>query len=343
MFQKESLWSLSQPDVALTQPITPEIIKGTEYFNLSGQDLQALIHIFPYDLQAEKVILLPDLSEGRSPLPTGSCIIFNPERQPEWRKFAVSDVGCGIQLLRSDLSLEELQTDNYARWDSIVKVLRKNKGTLGDLGSGNHFLDAAIDENGRVYFAIHTGSRDESPKATELINQPEAFDATYTQITAWARSNRDTIAEILEKKFGPLEFITDQVHNFYVTESDGKVALYKGAVRLEPNETSLIPSSMTDEMALVTALPTLETLHYATPHGTGRHASRRAIKDQHLLEPFDFDLLRQKIHIPAEIPNVSLQTETPDSYRDIDHALECMQGLVTQKLRLSPVAYIGQL
>ena len=44
-----------------------------------------------------------------------------------------------MRLIRSDLSTAELTLE---RWERVAEQLHSNKGSLGDLGGGNHFLDA---------------------------------------------------------------------------------------------------------------------------------------------------------------------------------------------------------
>ena len=44
-----------------------------------------------------------------------------------------------MRLLRSQVEVGAL---DRARWNAVADSLRANKGTLGDLGGGNHFLDA---------------------------------------------------------------------------------------------------------------------------------------------------------------------------------------------------------
>lgn len=125
--------------------------------NLSAEPLGILHSWIPHDLEAERIVFLPDACPGKSPLPTGTAVLT---RQNNWRKFAVSDCGCGMRLLRSDLSPSEL---DLARWDQVADLLRRNKGGLGDLGGGNHFLDALEPyDDGPLHFLIHTGSRNES-------------------------------------------------------------------------------------------------------------------------------------------------------------------------------------
>src|SRR4030095_5229698 len=96
--------------------------------------------------------LSADACPGKSPLPTGTAVMT---RQADWRRFAVSDCGCGMRLVRSTLTSEDVPPQ---LWDELADRLRANKGRLGDLGGGNHFLDAlAPYDDGPVHFLIHTG------------------------------------------------------------------------------------------------------------------------------------------------------------------------------------------
>ncbi len=72
----------------------------------------------------------------------------------------MSDCGCGMRLLRSSINSDDL-TNKI--WDEIAYRIKQNKGKPGDLGGGNHFLDALLpyDED-QLYFLVHTGSRKES-------------------------------------------------------------------------------------------------------------------------------------------------------------------------------------
>jgi hypothetical protein len=44
-----------------------------------------------------------------------------------------------MRLVRSRVSVKDFDTE---RWNAVADHLRANKGGLGDLGGGNHFLDA---------------------------------------------------------------------------------------------------------------------------------------------------------------------------------------------------------
>ena len=178
--------------------------------NLSAEPDEKLYSWLPCDLRAATVVFFPDACPGRSPLPTGTVALT---RHKDWRRFAVSDCGCGMLLARSKVRVGEF--DRRA-WDGVYRDLRANKGNLGDLGSGNHFLDALepYDED-VVYFLIHTGSRDESRAVEPLVEQPERFDAAFASVVEWASENRRSVAQLMERHFGALEVVMDRNHNHY--------------------------------------------------------------------------------------------------------------------------------
>lgn len=151
-----------------------------EIANLSAEPLGKLHSWLPHDLQAEQVVFLPDACPGKSPLPTGTAVLT---RQSDWRKFAVSDCGCGMRRLRSSVQPKDL---DLTRWNQAADSLRSNKGGLGDLGGGNHFLDAiAPYDDGPLHFLIHTGSRNESGHVDHLIAKPDQFDDEFEHVVNW--------------------------------------------------------------------------------------------------------------------------------------------------------------
>ena len=195
-----------------------------ELVNLSTEPEGRLRDWLPRSLHAEKVVFLPDACPGRSPLPTG-CAVHT--RQSDWRQFALSDCGCGMRLLRSDLGVDALKRD---AWDAVADRLRANKGRLGDLGGGNHFLDALEPYDGeQLYFLIHTGSRSESGLVDDLVDDPVAFDAQFADIVAWAADNRASVQRALEATFGTMEVVVDLPHNTFERLPDGSVIIRKGA------------------------------------------------------------------------------------------------------------------
>lgn len=304
--------------------------------NLSAEPTEKLYSWLPHGLQADLVVFFPDACPGRSPLPTGTAVLT---RQPDWRRFAVSDCGCGMLLLRSETPVDAFDRTAWAR---LAQDLRSNKGNLGDLGSGNHFLDALLpyDED-VIYFLIHTGSRDESNAVdAALVNSPPEFDTTFTRVVEWARANRRGVARLVERYFGPLEEVVDRNHNHYEHTDEGTI-IRKGSVKLLPGELTVVPSNLDGDVVLLQATERVGEVLYSMCHGTGRVMSRGAARA--FAAQYDFEALRRRIIIPDSIGNRSIQTEAPFCYRDLEACLQLLDGYVTEVRRFAPFAYIGQM
>lgn len=293
---------------------------------------------------AFRVISLPDTCPGKSPLPTGTAFLTPAQ---DWRRFALSDVGCGMCVVRTKFMATDVNGQTFrALWDELCDDLaeRRNKG-LGDLGSGNHFLDAAVSHtNGSVCLVVHTGSRKESGLVDDLVDQPQKFDKEFARIRTWARHNRSAVLDIAERRLGKFLRLTSDVeridrdHNHSEELPEGML-IRKGVQRVPPGELAIIPSHLLDDMAIVRATPRVSSILDCLPHGTGRTMSR---SDAKRVE-FDFDSMRSVVYIPSRIDNASLRTEAPSCYRSLDDGLECMAGYIDVVERLTPVAYIGQL
>lgn len=304
--------------------------------NLSAEPLWKLHNWIPHGLRAERIVFLPDACPGKSPLPTGTAV---RTRQPDWRRFAVSDCGCGMRLVRSSIAPADV---TQARWDELADRLRANKGQLGDLGGGNHFLDAlAPYEDGPVNFLIHTGSREESGLVDALVGDPARFDREFDRVVAWAADNRAAIHEAVERTFGRCELVVDLPHNTYELLPDGGAVIRKGSVKVEPGARVVLPSHMTGDVVIVRATERVTETLNSLSHGTGRKMSRSECKP--LADSFDFAALRRAVVIPSGVADASLRTEGPYAYRDLDECLALLQGYVVEEKRLAVVAYMGHL
>lgn len=307
-----------------------------EILNLSAEPLGRLHSWLPHDLRAEKAVFLPDACPGKSPLPTGTAVLT---RQEDWRRFAVSDCGCGMRLVRTGLRVDELEAE---AWDALADALRANRGGLGDLGGGNHFLDAlAPYSDDRLYLLIHTGSRAESGHVDAYVDRPEAFDTEFDRVVDWAASNRATIQDAAESVFGAMELVLDLPHNTYEPLPDGGAIIRKGSVRVEPGDLNIIPSHMAGDVALVRATERVGDSLCSLSHGTGRAMSRAECKP--LADTYDFAALRERVLIPAGVEDASLRTDGPFAYRDLDACLELLDGYVEEVERFAVVGYMGHL
>lgn len=273
---------------------------------------------------------------GKSLLPTGT-VLFT--MQEDWRKFALSDCGCGMRLIKSNISPSDL---DQQRWDELANRLKAKKGKLGDLGGGNHFLDALkpYDEE-FIYFLIHTGSRHESGLVDDLVNKPAQFDREFERIVQWAEDNRAQIHKEVEAVFGETELILDLLHNTFEIQEDGGVIIRKGSVKLESGQLAVIPSHMNGDVVLVRATEKIKDVLNSMSHGTGRKMSRSECKP--LADSFDFEQLHSQIMMPSWHDDASLRTEGPFAYRELDECMALIEGYVTEEKRFAVIGYMGHL
>ena len=303
--------------------------------NLSAEPEGVLRSWLPHTLRAKRVVFLPDACPGRSPLPTGTAVLTD---QDDWRSFAVSDCGCGMRLLRSSLPSNDLTQE---LWDDISNRVRQNKGGLGDLGGGNHFLDALLPYGSdRLHFLIHTGSRRESGLVDDLVSKPALFDAEFRRVVDWAESNRSEIQSALEGVVGHLTLILDLPHNTFEKTEEGTI-IRKGSVNLDAGGLTIIPSHMSGDAVLVRATDQIKDALSSMSHGTGRTMSRSDAKGA--ATAYDFDALRKAVLLPSFLSDASLTTEGPFAYRDLDACMELISGLVEEVERFSVIAYAGHL
>ncbi|MFM7057722.1 MAG: RtcB family protein [Planctomycetota bacterium] len=307
-----------------------------DLINLSAEPIGRLHSWIPRGLDAERIVFLPDACPGKSPLPTGTAVLT---RQENWHQFAVSDCGCGMRLLRSELSSSEL---DLARWDRVANRLRSNQGGLGDLGGGNHFLDAIKPhDDGPLHFLIHTGSRHESGHVDAFIDSPRRFDIEFDRVVRWAADNRAAIHDAINQIFGPVHLVLDLPHNTFEVRDDGAVLIRKGSVHVRPGDLSILPSHLSGDVVLVRAADRVADILYSISHGTGRRMSRSDCKP--LADTFDFGALRQRVMIPTGVEDSSLRTDGPFAYRDLDECLALLEGYVEPVRRFSVIGYMGHL
>jgi RNA-splicing ligase RtcB len=304
--------------------------------NLSSEPLGKLHSWLPHDFAGERVVFLPDACPGKSPLPTGVAALT---RQPDWRRFAISDCGCGMRLMRSSIAGGELR---QSHWDELAARLQANKGRLGDLGGGNHFLDALEPyHDAPIHFLVHTGSRNESGHVDALVDRPVQFDSEFDRIVDWAAENRNQIHREIEQVFGRCDLVLDLPHNTYERLPDGGAIIRKGSVHLRPGALSVIPSHMSGDVVLVRATERVAEIMFSMSHGTGRRMSRGDCKP--LADRFDFGALRRAVMMPSCLADASLRTEGPYAYRELDECLALISGYVTEQARFSVVGYMGHL
>jgi len=157
--------------------------------DLEAKALEQAINLSNLPFAIRHVALMPDAHAGYG-MPIGGVLFADKAIVP----YAIGvDIGCGVALAETDLSVDSLNRDEldrtlaeiYARVPvgmrsqpeavdpeaALSQIGMKLPGSidaawfaravnqLGTLGSGNHFLEVQRDEDGRVYVMLHSGSR----------------------------------------------------------------------------------------------------------------------------------------------------------------------------------------
>lgn len=218
--------------------------------------------------------------------------------------------------------------------------------SLGSLGGGNHFIEYGEDQaSGEGWLTIHCGSRNlgvkvanhwhniaQNPKRAKYIGflwgdalNGYLSDMVFAQ--AYAIYNhqiiRDRIFAILRKlcKVKCMESIFTS-HN-YISVTDERPMLRKGAIDASEGRKVVIPFNMRDGIAVCVGKGNLRWLNTA-PHGAGRIMSRTQAKKQISLAEF-----RQTMSgvFSTSICEGTLD-ESPMAYKPTEEILELIKPTV---------------
>jgi tRNA-splicing ligase RtcB (3'-phosphate/5'-hydroxy nucleic acid ligase) len=241
---------------------------------------------------------------------------------------------------------------------------RKGKSTswvhqLGTLGGGNHFIEVCLDEAGRAWVMLHSGSRGignaigtyfiELAKRDAERNQlrlpdrdlayfPEGaqhFD-DYVEAVGWAqdyaRANReemmDLVLEAMRRHLPSFEVTGAAVnchHNYVERERHYGEDVWltrKGAIRARAGDLGIIPGSMGVRSYIVRGKGSPESFH-SCAHGAGRRMSRNAAQRAFSLE----DLKTQTEGVVCR-KDKGVLDEIPGAYKNIDEVMANQSDLV---------------
>jgi tRNA-splicing ligase RtcB len=240
--------------------------------------------------------------------------------------------------------------------------LRKtnNHHHMGTLGTGNHFVEVCLDEQGAVWFMLHSGSRGvgnaigthfievaQQDMRTHIANLPDKDLAylnegtqhydDYVEAVGWAqkfaRMNREVmmqnlIAAVRKVIAKPFETHVEAVnchHNYVQKERHfGKEVLVtrKGAVSAREGELGIIPGSMGAKSFIVRGKGNPESFNSCS-HGAGRTMSRNEAKRRYTLE----DQVRATQGVECR-KDAAVIDEIPMAYKDIDAVMHAQRDLV---------------
>ena len=252
------------------------------------------------------------------------------------------------------------------RFDRIVakqpRIGQSNHVThLGTLGTGNHFIEVCLDEEDRVWFMLHSGSRGVGNKIGSVfielakedmrswfINLPDQnlayfpegtqHFADYVEAVSWAQEfalrNRELMMQAVIKAVSgckgikPFEATSMAVnchHNYVAREHHhGRDVLVtrKGAVRARAGDLGIIPGSMGARSFIVRGKGNAESFHSCS-HGAGRVMSRTEAKKR--ISVADHAQATAGIECRKD---ENVVDESPAAYKDIDAVMKAQADLV---------------
>jgi tRNA-splicing ligase RtcB (3'-phosphate/5'-hydroxy nucleic acid ligase) len=230
---------------------------------------------------------------------------------------------------------------------------------LGTLGGGNHFIEVCLDEAGRVWVMLHSGSRgignaigtyfielarrDMERLDTQLPDRDlayltegtEQFD-DYVEAVGWAqdyaRRNREVMLGLVlaavRRHTRPFEVVTEAIqchHNYVERERHFGEDLWvtrKGAIRAGRGELGIIPGSMGARSYIVRGKGNPESFE-SSAHGAGRRLSRNAAAKQFN----EKDLAAQTEGVVCR-KDRGVVDEIPAAYKPIDEVMANQTDLV---------------
>ena len=235
-----------------------------------------------------------------------------------------------------------------------------NRKQLGTLGTGNHFIEVCLDEEGAVWFMLHSGSRGvgnaigthfiELAKKDAEANQRNLPDRDlayfeegaqyfddYVRGVGWAqnfaRLNREvmmqnliaTVKKVITKPFESHIEAVNCHHNYVQQErhfGEDVFITRKGAVSAKRGELGIIPGSMGAKSYIVRGLGNPESFESCS-HGAGRVMSRTKAKKMFTVD----DQIRATEGVECR-KDANVIDEIPMAYKDIDAVMEAQKDLV---------------
>ncbi len=228
----------------------------------------------------------------------------------------VLSFGVGRKNLADDAPVNHALFEDAA-WDAVpskarMELRQKARAQLGTVGSGNHYVDVFVDENGAVWVGVHFGSRGfghtiasgflalsqnqpwgaRVPEREALLSLGQPMGQDYWALMSlagqYAYAGREWVARKVVALLGGKELeLVHNHHNFAWREEHGGdevIVVRKGATPAFPGQKGFVGGSMGDDAVIVQGTAAggevVEDLQkralYSTVHGAGRVMSRTA-------------------------------------------------------------------
>jgi tRNA-splicing ligase RtcB len=231
---------------------------------------------------------------------------------------------------------------------------------LGTLGGGNHFIEVCLDEEGRVWVMLHSGSRNignvivhyfielaKEDMRVHFINLPDRdlaylaegtkHFADYIEAVEWAQTyaaqNRrlmldrvlDQVRRAAKRDELPVEIAANCHHNYVAREhhfGQNILLTRKGAVSAREGQMGIIPGSMGVRSYIVRGKGNAESFTSCS-HGAGRRMSRSKARATFTTD--DHALATEGVECRKD---AGVLDETPGAYKDIDAVIAAQGELI---------------
>ncbi len=235
-----------------------------------------------------------------------------------------------------------------------------HRSHLGTLGSGNHFIEVCLDQDGFVWFMLHSGSRGVGNAIGTMFIELARQDATrhearlpdrdlayfqegsrhfddYVRAVGWAQRyaalNREVMmrrvieaaGSALRKRFESHIEAVNCHHNYVQQERHFGKDVYvtrKGAVSAKAGELGIIPGSMGTRSYIVRGKGNPDSFESCS-HGAGRAMSRGDARRRFTLA--DHRAATEGVECRQDKAVID---ETPAAYKDIDAVMAAQADLV---------------
>jgi len=262
-------------------------------------------------------------------------------------------------------TVDQIWTTLADEFDALCELHPRLKNTnnrkhLGTLGTGNHFIEVCLDEEGAVWFMLHSGSRGvgnaigthfiELAKKDALRNNANLPDqdlayfeegaqyfGDYVRAVSWAqkfaRRNREvmmtnliaTVRKVITKPFESHVEAVKCHHNYVQQERHFGADVFvtrKGAVSAAKGQMGIIPGSMGARSYIVRGLGNPESFDSCS-HGAGRVMSRTKAKKLFTVD----DQIKATEGVECR-KDADVIDEIPMAYKDIDAVMAAQRDLV---------------
>jgi tRNA-splicing ligase RtcB len=313
-------------------------------------------------MAAKTTLTANDLPDNLGPLRSAIEKAIPHGLSPKTRGYKGRDQGSWQEPPRTvDQAWLQLKEEFDAICEKNPKLRHTNNYKhLGTLGTGNHFIEVCLDEEGAVWFMLHSGSRgvgnaigthfielakqDMRVHMTNLPDQDLAYlkEGTkhyddYVEAVGWAqrfaRINREVMMQnliaaartVIRKPFETHVEAVNCHHNYVQRErhyGHDVLVTRKGAVSAREGEMGIIPGSMGAKSYIVRGKGNPESFHSCS-HGAGRTMSRNEAKRRFTRE----DQERATRGVECRKDEAVID-EIPMAYKDIDAVMRAQQDLV---------------